>query len=69
MHSEIREIESVPTDENLTAVGLIDRAQSIRLEGSLKAAPTRRAKRRATEIVIAEQGDEEDTSICSRVLR
>ena len=55
----MREIESVLTDRNLRILGLIERKQSIRLEGALRAVPTKRVKRKAPGLMIAEEGDEE----------
>lgn len=57
----MRDLDSVLTDRNLRTVGLIERKQSIRLEGVLRAAPTKRVKRKAPGVVIAGEGDEEHT--------
>ena len=57
----MRDINSVLTDRNLRIVGLIERNQSIRLEGTLRAASKKQLKCKTPRVVITEGGDEERT--------
>lgn len=59
--SEERNIDSILTDRNLRIVGLIERNQSIRLEGTLTVVSKKRAKHKTPGVVITEGVDLERT--------